>query len=121
MRVWEELKIPPSTPLPAPTLKQNHQRWRYSTVIHLEQSVYLTIWKDLNKGERKEQRNKIKLLKLGGLSGACLRTFGAQAVRTQDDIVDDIPNISPPISPSDIPNIYWGHIQGIPNVSTGIP
>ena len=32
---------------------------RYSTVIHLEQSVYLAIWKDLNKEKRKEQRNKI--------------------------------------------------------------
>ena len=83
-------------------------------MIHLKQSFYLAIWKDLNKEERKEQRNKIKLLKLGGLSGACLCTFGAQAVRTQNDIADDIPNISPPISPSDIPNIYWGYIQGIP-------
>ena len=31
--------------------KQDHLRWRYSTVIHWEQLVYLAIWKDLNKGK----------------------------------------------------------------------
>ena len=32
-------------------VKQDHLRWRYSTVIHWEQLVYLAIWKDLNKGK----------------------------------------------------------------------
>ena len=40
-------------------VKQDHQRWRYSTVIHLEQFVYLAVLKDLNKEKRKEQRNMI--------------------------------------------------------------
>ena len=40
-------------------LKQNHQRWGYSTVTHLEQSVYLAIWKDLDKEKRKEHRKKL--------------------------------------------------------------
>ena len=35
--------------------KQDHQRWGYSTVIHLEKTIYLAIWKDLNKEKRKEQ------------------------------------------------------------------
>ena len=34
---------------------QDHQRWGYSTVIHLEKTIYLAIWKDLNKEKRKEQ------------------------------------------------------------------
>ena len=37
-------------------VKQDHQRWGYSTVTHLEQPVYLAIWKDLNKKKRKEHR-----------------------------------------------------------------
>ena len=32
-------------------MKQDHLRWRCSTVIHWEQLVYLAIWKDLNKGK----------------------------------------------------------------------
>ena len=36
-------------------LKQDHQRWGYSTVIHLEKTIYLATWKDLNKEKRKEQ------------------------------------------------------------------
>ena len=31
--------------------KQDHLRWRCSTVIHLKQLVYLAKWKDLNKGK----------------------------------------------------------------------
>ena len=31
--------------------EQDHLRWRYSTVIHLKQLVYLAKWKDLNKGK----------------------------------------------------------------------
>jgi len=38
-----------------PQKKQDHQRWGYSTVIHLEKTIYLAIWKDLNKEKRKEQ------------------------------------------------------------------
>ena len=30
----------------------------YSTVTHLEQPVYLAIWKDLNKEKRKEHQKK---------------------------------------------------------------
>ena len=45
--------------------KQDHLRWRYSTVIHWEQLVYLAIWKDLNKGKiwtkRKEKNKEIGL------------------------------------------------------------
>ena len=41
-------------------VKQDHQRWGYSTVTHLEQPVYLAIWKDLNKEKRKEHRKKIE-------------------------------------------------------------
>ena len=40
-------------------LKQDHQRWGYSTVIQLEKTIYLAIWKDLNKEKRKEQGNKV--------------------------------------------------------------
>ena len=41
-------------------------------MIHLEQfAVYLALWKDLNKDKRKQQRNKILLLKLEGWSSAC--------------------------------------------------
>ena len=36
-------------------VKQDHQRWGYSTVIHLEKTIHLAIWKDLNKEKRKEQ------------------------------------------------------------------
>ena len=41
--------------------QQDHQRWGYSTVTHMEQSVNLAIWKDLNKKKRKGQRKKIEL------------------------------------------------------------
>ena len=40
--------------------KQDHQRWGYITVTHMEQSVYLAIWKDLNKKKRKEHKKKIE-------------------------------------------------------------
>ena len=40
--------------------KQDHQRWGYGTVIHLEKPVYLAIRKDLNKKKRKEHRKKIE-------------------------------------------------------------
>ena len=43
--------------------KPDHQRWRYSTVIHLEQSVHLAKRQDLKKEKRKEQIFKIELLK----------------------------------------------------------
>ena len=52
-------------------LKQDHQRWGYSTVIHLEQPVYLTTWKDLNKEKRKEHKIKIEPKKWGGWSCVC--------------------------------------------------
>ena len=39
--------------------KQDHQKWGYSTVTHMEQSVYLAKWKDLNKQERKEHRKRL--------------------------------------------------------------
>ena len=42
-------------------LKQDHQRWGYSTVTHLEQPVFLATWKDLNKKKRKEQWDRISL------------------------------------------------------------
>ena len=42
------------------SIKQDHQRWGYSTVIHLEQPVYLAIWKDLNKEKRIEHRKTIE-------------------------------------------------------------
>ena len=48
--------------------KQDHQRWGYSTVTHLEQPVYLATWKDLNKEKRKEHRKKIEPYKWGGWS-----------------------------------------------------
>ena len=51
--------------------QQDHQRWGYSTVIHLEQSVYLTTWKDLNKEKRKEHKIKIEPKKWGGWSCVC--------------------------------------------------
>merc|ERR1719209_1841176 len=38
-------------------LKQDHQRWGYSTVIHLEQTVYLAIWKYLKKEKRQESKH----------------------------------------------------------------
>ena len=40
--------------------EQDHQRWGYSTVTHLEQPVYLAKWKNLNKEKRKEHRKKIE-------------------------------------------------------------
>ena len=40
--------------------KQDHQRWGYSTVTHVEQPVYLAIWKDLSKKKRKVQRKRIE-------------------------------------------------------------
>ena len=41
-------------------IKKDHQRWGYSTVTHLEQPIYLAIWKDLKKEKRKEQRKNIE-------------------------------------------------------------
>ena len=41
-------------------LKQDHQRWGYITVTHMEQPAYLAIWKDLNKKKRKEHKKKIE-------------------------------------------------------------
>ena len=65
--------------------KQDHQRWGYSTVTHMEQPVYLAIWKDLNKKKRKEHRKRLN--HRNGEDGwafpffiASLRAFGAQAV-----------------------------------------
>ena len=79
---------------PSPLLweKQDHLRWRYSTVIHLEQLVYLAKWKDLNKGKiwtkRTWKNQKIRLNYCDGEDGRAvaffyvrLRAFGAQAVR----------------------------------------
>ena len=39
--------------------QQDHQRWGYGTETHLEQPVYLAIWKDLIKEKRKQQGLKI--------------------------------------------------------------
>ena len=57
-------------------------------MIYLEQPVYLTIWKDLNKEKRKEHILMIEPKKWGGWLSVCffdvgLRAFGAQAVRFQ--------------------------------------
>ena len=54
---------------------------------HLEQSVYMAKWKDMNKQTRKEQSNRIKPQKKGGQYSVCifdvsLRAFGAQALYT---------------------------------------
>ena len=46
-------------------------RWRYSTVIHWEQLVYLAVWKDLNKENKDEPKDKIKLMQWGGWSSCC--------------------------------------------------
>ena len=46
--------------MPVFSNQQDHQRWGYSTVTHMEQPVYLAIWKDLNKKKRKEHRKKIE-------------------------------------------------------------
>ena len=43
---WQELPTQSES-------EQDHQRWGYITVTHLEQPVYLAIWKDLNKEKRK--------------------------------------------------------------------
>ena len=40
--------------------KQDHQRWGYSTVTHMEQPVYLAIWKDLSQKKRKEHKKRIE-------------------------------------------------------------
>jgi hypothetical protein len=68
--------------------KQDHQRWGYSTVTHLEQPVYLPTWKDLKK--RKEKNTEKRLNQRSGEDGRAfpffpsdLRAFGAQAVRLQ--------------------------------------
>ena len=37
--------------------EQDHQRWGYSTVTHMEKPVYMAIWKDL-KNERKKNTAK---------------------------------------------------------------
>ena len=69
--------------------KQDHQRWGYSTVTHLEQLVYLVKWKDLNKEKRNNtekrlnNRNREDGRAFPFLS-AGLRAFGAQAVRLQN-------------------------------------
>ena len=39
-------------------IKQDHQRWGYSTVAHLKQPVYLAIWKDVNEEKRKEHKKR---------------------------------------------------------------
>ena len=68
------------------SIKQDHQRWGYSTVTHMEQSVYLAIWKDLNKKKIKEHRKKIEHRNGEGgwafsFFAASFRAFGAQAGR----------------------------------------
>ena len=40
--------------------EQDHQRWGYSTVTHMEQPVYLAKWKDLNTKKRKEHTKNIE-------------------------------------------------------------
>ena len=40
--------------------KKRPSKIQYSTVTHLEQPVYLAIWKDLNRKKRKENRKKIE-------------------------------------------------------------
>ena len=39
-------------------VKQDHQRWRYSTVIHLDQSVYLAIKERFEHREKKRTKKK---------------------------------------------------------------
>ena len=46
--------------------KQDHQRWGYITVTHMEQPVYLAIWKELDKKKRKGHRKQIEPQKWGG-------------------------------------------------------
>ena len=53
-------------------------------MIHLEQLVDLTKWKDL----KKEQRNKIHLLKWGGWSRACF--LAVQNSSTGDLVTDSV-------------------------------
>ena len=52
---WELGRPPPP---PIGKIEQDHERWGYSTVTHLEQPVYLAVWKDLNKEKRKNKKTK---------------------------------------------------------------
>ena len=70
--------------------KQDHQRWGYSTVTHLEQPVSLAILKDFNKEEEKKNTEK-RLNHRHGEDGpvipffdAGLRTFGAQVLHVHN-------------------------------------
>ena len=49
--IFHRLLAPTGAPI-----QQDHQRWRYNTVIHLEHPVYLAIREDLKKERKKEQR-----------------------------------------------------------------
>ena len=39
--------------------QQDHQRWGYSTVTHLEQFVHLATWKDLNREKKKNTEKRL--------------------------------------------------------------
>ena len=65
-------------------VKQDHQRWGYSTVTHMEQPVYLAIWKDLNKNKRKEHKKKGWTIEMGRMVERfpfLLQAFAPSALR----------------------------------------
>ena len=67
-----------------PNLKQDHQRWGYITVTHMEQPVYLAIWKDLNKNKRKEHKKKDWTIEMGRMVERfpfLLQAFAPSALR----------------------------------------
>ena len=74
--------------------KQDHLRWRYSTVIHLEQSVYLAIMERFEKREKKRAEKEDLTIEKGRMVNRLLfltpgfaplalvlRAFGAQPMR----------------------------------------
>ena len=74
--------------------KQDHLRWRYSTVIHFEQSVYLAKMERFEKREKKRAEKKDLTIEKGRMVkrllfltpafaplALVLRAFGAQPMR----------------------------------------
>ena len=67
-------------------MKQDHQRWGYSTVTHMEQPVYLAIWKDKNKKEKKRTQKIDWTIEMGRMVERflfLLQAFAPSALRLE--------------------------------------